>query len=384
MKCLGRKSIKIESDESQCEDNSNSDSEISLEKIRSDVLSSFIKNKKRRLEGLVRHTSSSKIYVVEMYWQDTSINQTNQLPFDIDGNCIFEIPFNTDKRFGSTKDGRYWGPLRESKRSGFSGDRYIATCRGSFECHNENCPYLIEFKKVNRRQFNLKGLCKSCCYHSKRTSCEARKFWEFPLSGEKVFVKHFGQHSCSPVNPRRERDIPEAVKKHSAKGVSARKDILCSMLRKGKELSEVESKADQILDCVILSSTTSKGNTDFSKLIAPKERYKKDDPFLIYKLDHLDLNNQPTYVFKTSSVSVDTGKKLDRVGDHYLSSSYVHFDGNEKRVNSMTTLTLPIFHPLIRNKIILATLNCEGENKENAELFWRCLEEALMKHWWKK
>ena len=91
---LGRKSMKIESDESQCKDNSNSDSEISLEKIRTDVLSSFIKNKKRRLESPVRHTSSGKIYVEEMYWQDTSINQTNQLPFDIDGNCIFEVPIN--------------------------------------------------------------------------------------------------------------------------------------------------------------------------------------------------------------------------------------------------------------------------------------------------
>ena len=107
-----------------------------------------------RLEVPVRHTSICKIYVEEMYWQDTSINQTNQLPFDIDGNCIFEVPINTDKRFDSTKDGRHWGPLRESKRSGFSGDRYIATCRGSFECHNENCLYLIEFKKVNRRQFS--------------------------------------------------------------------------------------------------------------------------------------------------------------------------------------------------------------------------------------
>ena len=80
MEFLGWKSIKIESDESQCEDNSNSDSEISLEKIRTDVLSSFIKNKKRRLESPVRYTSSDKIYVEEMYWQDASINQTNQLP----------------------------------------------------------------------------------------------------------------------------------------------------------------------------------------------------------------------------------------------------------------------------------------------------------------
>ena len=93
---------------------------------------------------------------------------------------------------------------------------------------------------------------------------------------------------------------------------------------------------------------------------------------MICKLNHRNLNNQSTYVFKTSSVSVDIGKKLDRTGDHYLSSSYVHFDGNEKRVNNMTTLTLSIYHPLIRKQIILATLNYEGENKENAELIWGC------------
>ena len=228
-----------------------------------------------------------------------------------------------------------------------------------FECHNENYPYLTKFKKVNRRQFSLKSLCKSCGHYSKRTSCGARKFWEFPLSGEKVFVRHFGQHSWLPVKPRREREIAEAVKKYPGKGVSALKDILCSMLRKGKELSEVESKADQMLAYVILRkiSTTSEANTDFSKLIELKDRYKKGDPFLIYKLNHRDLNNQPTHVFKTSSVSADIGKKLDRVGDHYLILSYVHLDGNEKRVNNMTTLTFFIYHPLIRKQIILATLN---------------------------
>ena len=77
MEFLDWKSIKIESDESQCEDHSNSDSEISLEKIRTDVLYSFIKNKKRRLKDPVRNTSSGKIYVEEMYWQNTSMNQTN-------------------------------------------------------------------------------------------------------------------------------------------------------------------------------------------------------------------------------------------------------------------------------------------------------------------
>ena len=99
-------------------------------------------------------------------------------------------------------------------------------------------------------------------------------------------MKHFGQHSCSPLKPRREREIAEAVKKYPTKGVSAGKEILYSVMQKGKELSEVQSKADQMLDRLILSKlrTTSKANIDFSKLIELKDRYKKDDPFLIYKL----------------------------------------------------------------------------------------------------
>ena len=86
------------------------------------------------------------------------------------------------------------------------------------------------------------------------------------------------------MKPRREQEIAEAVKTHPAKRVSARKDILCSMLREGKKLSGVESKTDQMLDRVILSktSTTSKGKTDFNKWIEPKEKYKKDRDFFIW------------------------------------------------------------------------------------------------------
>ena len=35
----------------------------------------------------------------------------------------------------------------------------------------------------------------------------------------------------------------------------------------------------------------------------------------------------------------------------------------------MTILTFSVYHLLTRKQILLATLNCETENKENAELF---------------
>ena len=133
MEFLGWKSIKIESGKYQCGDNDNSDSEISLEKIISNVLSSLAKNKKIRFKGPVRYTSNGKVHVEKIYWEDTSINQTVQLPFDTNGNCILKAAINTKKRFDPTKDGRHFAPLRGIKRSGFTGERYIDTCLGSFE-----------------------------------------------------------------------------------------------------------------------------------------------------------------------------------------------------------------------------------------------------------
>ena len=43
----------------------------------------------------------------------------------------------------------------------------------------------------------------------------------------------------------------------------------------------------------------------------------------------------------------------------------------------MTVLTLLIYHPLLRKQIILATLDCESENKDNHDLFWRTWNDAL-------
>ena len=83
-------------------------------------------------------------------------------------------------------------------------------------------------------------------------------------------MKYFGQHSCLPVKPIREREIADAVKEHLAKGFS----VLFNVVGRKREFSEVENKADQMLDRFILikTSTTSKGNSDFSKLIELKER----------------------------------------------------------------------------------------------------------------
>ena len=68
---------------------------------------------------------------------------------------------------------------------------------------------------------------------------------------------------------------------------------------------------------------------------------------------------------------------MTRDKNHYLSNAFGYFDGNEKRTKRMTVLTLSMYHPLLRKQIILATMDCQKENKDNYDLFWRTWNDAL-------
>ena len=112
-------------------------------------------------EENVKTTLAGKVYINDKYWSNKLVTEANQLPYDIDGKCIYKIPFDPNKRFALSTDGRPWSHIRESKISDFYGDRYMSIRRGSWECHNRHCPHLIQYDKINRRQFTPKCACKS-------------------------------------------------------------------------------------------------------------------------------------------------------------------------------------------------------------------------------
>ena len=55
--------------------------------------------------SIVRN-ESWKVYVKQSYLEKTPVKHVKQLPYDIDGRAIFNIPFNPEKRFESSRDGR--------------------------------------------------------------------------------------------------------------------------------------------------------------------------------------------------------------------------------------------------------------------------------------
>ena len=112
--------------------------------------------------------------------KDVEVLKTSSLPVGIDGKRAYEIPFNPNERMASSKnDGRNWMRYMPSRRSGFSGVRRLARCKGSYRCRNDNCNFLQEYGRPNNTQFSKNGKCNVCGLDGTYVSSEGRKVWEF-------------------------------------------------------------------------------------------------------------------------------------------------------------------------------------------------------------
>ena len=201
-----------------------------------------------------------------------------QLPYDIDGRAIFNVPFNPKKRFESSRYGKPWSNLMRSRQSGFKGDRFMVQCKGSLQYSNPHCPHVVQYNRFNRRQFTPKGICKSCDNLCERQKCSAGKISEFPeeKSIHVVTVKHSGTHLCSQIKPKGKREIKENIASNPNKASKAKRDILYTMICEGANFEDIDDKASQLMDRRILNKIkTSDNQPEFVQLINVRERYKK-------------------------------------------------------------------------------------------------------------
>jgi len=116
-----------------------------------------------------------------------------QLPFNIDGNVVYTLPYNNAKRMKSSLDGRPWKTWVTSSRKGFAGIRRIAHCKGSYKCYNIQCSYRKQYQSTNRTQFEKEEgetVCKCCGLRAVHIDCPATKVWEFPRNSQLVTITH--------------------------------------------------------------------------------------------------------------------------------------------------------------------------------------------------
>ena len=52
------------------------------------------------------------------------------------------------------------------------------------------------------------------------------------------------------------------------------------------------------------------------------------------------------------------------------------FEGTHKRLKHYVTLTASAYHQLLCKPVVLVTMQCKQEHKENTEIFWRVFNKA--------
>ena len=108
------------------------------------------------------------------------MNEVEALPYDIDGLCVYKLPFKKDAMMQSSADGRPWGRWKCSSRKNLNGTRRVAECGGTYECVNLACPYLKTYgNNVQFKKLPPEVVCSCCGYSAKPMACFARKIWEF-------------------------------------------------------------------------------------------------------------------------------------------------------------------------------------------------------------
>ena len=68
---------------------------------------------------LIYHKNVTPNKLTPDVWSDVPVIKCTSLPQDIDGNYVYELPFNPYNRMISFKDGRKWRRYMPSKRFGF-------------------------------------------------------------------------------------------------------------------------------------------------------------------------------------------------------------------------------------------------------------------------
>ncbi len=96
----------------------------------------------------------------------------------------------------------------------------------------------------------------------------------------------------------------------------------------------------------------------------------------MYKCNDRNLNRKPSFVFKRSRAQLELLVKMDQENVGVQSSSYVFVDAKADRCKGFKTVTLWLYHPLLKQIVKLATF--ESENKGKLSDFRELKNKALV------
>ena len=112
----------------------------------------------------------------------TPVVKVDSLPFDINGEAVYQVPYPKDKRMKAVADERPWDRDMPIKGKGAGkGSVRAQRCKGSYECKNPKCSFkLLQSAKV----FKLKTSQKRTC----RSRSDSGRHWKSILYGANNWV----------------------------------------------------------------------------------------------------------------------------------------------------------------------------------------------------
>jgi hypothetical protein len=323
------------------------------------------------------------------WWEDIEAREVEKIPYDIDGTCVFKLSFDPIDRLKSSADGRSWEKSYTCNTKEFpNGRRKAAKCGGSYTCINNLCMFYVQYGKENNMQWKKTAagtrLCKCCNHLMQHIPCEARKIWEFYQ--EHVIVRHLGFHTCPARIPMTfPEEISETFSRNpKTKPSKLQRDILVNSLRESGNVNAIKELASNLLDKKKLrnekqkqSKVTHPHGHSFDAVVHLKRQLDAQDPFLIFEINGEGMNENPSYVFKSSTFLAKIALEMDRSGNHYMLKEWVFFDAAHKRCRGFKTFSITTFHPLLRKIVKLATMECKEEDTRSVKIMWELFNKVL-------
>lgn len=329
-------------------------------------------------------------------WLDCEAQQLDSLPHAIDGWCKYSMKASSSANMMAVAcDGRPWTRWNTSSRAGFSGVRRLARCGGSFYCPSKECVYLALNGKANKRNFATKNgakVCFTCSEAAVELPCPAVKVLEMEEASGNVTVYHNGQHTCFPkrfCHSSTRKALRDAIRCHPGVAPSRIADTEMLSVMSGddfkwEEVCKIASDFGNLKQVQNMKTEAKRHanpvGDNFEALGVFRDKCNELDRFLIFRVNNRSLNGEASFVFKSSQMMAEMAIEMDRnnTGSPFA-EEYVHVDATHTRCRNFQTVTLWVYHPVMRKLMRLAMMDVEVENTENLTLFWQTFNCMLQK-----
>ena len=274
---------------------------------------------------------------------------------------------------------------------------------GSFVCNNDNCPKFTSGKGRNTYAFTNIGFnlyeCKMCGNVADRQFCGAMKLTMFYPDRNQLQVYCAGTHTCSLRMRSAYTVMPEKVKKAVLKPILQKnpqattkqisEEAAENFLRIGKPDMAVQSiriaqdrKLVAEMKQEVITRVTDKDPNSFSAVAELRKQLKSFDPYLIYKLNDGTLNDEISFVFKTSRCAAQLALEMDYQDPENrscLQEEPVYCDTMHSRVENYKNITAWVKNPITRAVMRIVTMEAMHEDTPTMILFFNLLNEVLQK-----